>query len=67
VAGPPIGRRLREARKRRGLSLGDLAERSGLTKGFLSQVERDLRAVNAAAIGYELLALSAVARTKETA
>jgi transcriptional regulator with XRE-family HTH domain len=33
---------LREARKRRGLSLGDLAERSGVTKGFLSQVERDL-------------------------
>lgn len=39
---PSIGPRLREARKRRGLSLAELAERSDLTKGFLSQVERDL-------------------------
>jgi transcriptional regulator with XRE-family HTH domain len=39
---PPIGPRLREARRRRGLSLAGLAEQSGLTKGFLSQVERDL-------------------------
>jgi quercetin dioxygenase-like cupin family protein len=39
---PPIGPRLREARRRQGLSLAGLAERSGLTKGFLSQVERDL-------------------------
>ena len=37
-----IGARLREARRRRGLSLNDLAELSGLTKGFLSQVEREL-------------------------
>lgn len=39
---PPIGPRLREARRQQGLSLAGLAERSGLTKGFLSQVERDL-------------------------
>jgi transcriptional regulator with XRE-family HTH domain len=39
---PPIGPRLREARRSRGLSLAALAEQSGLTKGFLSQVERDL-------------------------
>jgi transcriptional regulator with XRE-family HTH domain len=39
---PPIGPRLREARRVQGLSLAGLAERSGLTKGFLSQVERDL-------------------------
>ena len=39
---PPIGPRLREARRARKLSLAGLAERSGLTKGFLSQVERDL-------------------------
>jgi transcriptional regulator with XRE-family HTH domain len=38
---PPIGPRLREARVRQGLSLVELAERAGLTKGFLSQVERD--------------------------
>ena len=42
MVSPPIGPRLREARKRRGLSLAELAERSDLTKGFLSQVERDL-------------------------
>ena len=39
---PSIGPRLREARRRKGLSLSGLAERAGLTKGFLSQVERDL-------------------------
>jgi transcriptional regulator with XRE-family HTH domain len=39
---PPIGPRLREARRARNLSLAGLAARSGLTKGFLSQVERDL-------------------------
>ena len=39
---PPIGPRLREARQARKLSLAGLAARSGLTKGFLSQVERDL-------------------------
>jgi transcriptional regulator with XRE-family HTH domain len=43
VTGSPlIGPRLREARQLQGLSLAGLAERSGLTKGFLSQVERDL-------------------------
>lgn len=39
---PSIGPRLREARRAQGLSLAALAERSDLTKGFLSQVERDL-------------------------
>ena len=38
---PPIGPRLREARHRQGLSLVEVAERAGLTKGFLSQLERD--------------------------
>lgn len=38
----PIGARLREARKREGLTLSELAARTSLTKGFLSQVERDL-------------------------
>jgi transcriptional regulator with XRE-family HTH domain len=38
---PPIGPRLREARVRQGLSLVELAERAGVTKGFLSQIERD--------------------------
>jgi transcriptional regulator with XRE-family HTH domain len=39
---PGIGPRLRAARLSRSLSLADLASRAGLTKGFLSQVERDL-------------------------
>lgn len=42
AAPPRIGGRLRAARKDRGLSLAALADRSGLTKGFLSEVERDL-------------------------
>lgn len=37
-----IGPRLRAARLARGLSLAELAGRAELTKGFLSQVERDL-------------------------
>jgi len=37
-----IGARLRAARKRRGLSTGQVAEAAGLTRGFLSQLERDL-------------------------
>lgn len=39
---PAVGARLRAARKREGLSLSELATRTGLTKGFLSQVERGL-------------------------
>jgi transcriptional regulator with XRE-family HTH domain len=37
-----IGTRIREARRRRGLTIEELATATGLTKGFLSQVERDL-------------------------
>jgi transcriptional regulator with XRE-family HTH domain len=37
----PIGARLRRARAERGMTISQLAERSGLTKGFLSLVERD--------------------------
>lgn len=41
--GPPrIGAQLRAARKRQALTLAEVASKSGLTKGFLSQVERDL-------------------------
>lgn len=39
---PPIGERLRAARRAARLTLEQVATRSGLTKGFLSQVERDL-------------------------
>ena len=37
-----IGEKLKELRLRNGLTLEELAARSELTKGFLSQVERDL-------------------------
>lgn len=37
----PIGTRLRHAREASQLSLAEVAERSGLSKGFISRVERD--------------------------
>ena len=37
-----IGKKLKELRVQNDLTLGDLASRSELTKGFLSQVERNL-------------------------
>lgn len=40
-AGFSIGARLRHAREERHLSLGDVEARTGLSKGFLSRVERD--------------------------
>jgi len=39
---PRIGAQLRAARERQALTLTSLAASTGLTKGFLSQVERDL-------------------------
>jgi transcriptional regulator with XRE-family HTH domain len=39
--GVPIGERLRHAREARQLTLAVVAERSSLTKGFLSRVERE--------------------------
>ena len=36
-----LGGRLRHAREQRQLSLGDVSERTGLSRGFLSRVERD--------------------------
>ena len=37
-----IGKKLKELRQQNDLTLEDLASRSELTKGFLSQVERNL-------------------------
>jgi transcriptional regulator with XRE-family HTH domain len=37
-----IGARLRDARSRQGLTIGQVAESTGLTKGFISRVERDM-------------------------
>ncbi|HXV94968.1 MAG TPA: helix-turn-helix domain-containing protein [Gaiellaceae bacterium] len=42
----PVGRRLRELRRQRGLTMAQLAEATGLTSGFLSQLERDLTSVS---------------------
>ncbi len=36
---PPVGERIREAREKRGLTQEKLAEKTGLSKGFLSDVE----------------------------
>lgn len=38
---PPIGPRLRRARQARGLTLSQVAAATGLTKSFLSRLERD--------------------------
>ena len=37
-----IGKRVKQLRVKNGLTLEDLASRTELTKGFLSQLERDL-------------------------
>ena len=37
-----IGRKIKQLRIQKGLTLEELASRSELTKGFLSQLERDL-------------------------
>src|SRR4029079_8557563 len=37
-----VGARLRARRLERGLTMSEVAERSGLTAGFISQLERDL-------------------------
>ncbi|MGH1362570.1 MAG: helix-turn-helix domain-containing protein [Calditrichia bacterium] len=37
-----IGGKIRRLRKRRGLTLEELADQSDLTKGFISQLERDM-------------------------
>jgi transcriptional regulator with XRE-family HTH domain len=39
-----IGTKIRRLRKLRGLTIEELAEKANLTKGFISQVERDLSA-----------------------
>lgn len=41
-----MGERLRAIRRERGLTIAQLAEGTGLTKGFISQLERDLTSVS---------------------
>lgn len=50
-----IGARIRTARKQRGWTLDTLASKSGLSTGFLSQVERDLTTLS-------IVSLSAICR-----
>lgn len=45
-----IGNRLRHAREQRGLTLAQVAEFAGLTKGFISQIERDKTTVSVASL-----------------
>ncbi len=45
-----IGAKIREARRKRHLSLEQVARATDLTKGFISQVERDLTSVSVASL-----------------
>jgi transcriptional regulator with XRE-family HTH domain len=45
-----LGERLRALRLERGLSIAQVARQTGLTKGFLSQLERNLTSVSLAAL-----------------
>jgi len=40
-AGSTVGQKLRDARHARGLTIAAVGEKTGLTKGFLSRLERD--------------------------
>jgi transcriptional regulator with XRE-family HTH domain len=47
---PPIGHRIRAERQAQRLTLMQLADKAGLTKGFLSKVERDQAAPSVASL-----------------
>ncbi|WP_027944955.1 helix-turn-helix domain-containing protein [Amycolatopsis taiwanensis] len=47
---PPVGSRLRAARQARQLTIEEVAGVTGLTKGFLSRVERDLTSPSVATL-----------------
>lgn len=47
---PHLGSRLRVLRESRALSLGDLSQASGLTKGYLSKVEREIATPSTSAL-----------------
>ena len=52
-----IGRKIKQLRIQKGLTLEELASRSELTKGFLSQMERDLTSPSIATLNDILEAL----------
>jgi len=41
-----IGERIRNLRQMSNLTQEEMAERAGLTKGFISQIERDLTSIS---------------------
>jgi len=49
-AGSPIGAKLRSSRVAQGLTLAQVAEAGGLSKGFLSRVERDETSLSVATL-----------------
>ena len=52
-----IGQKIKQLRIQKGLTLEELASRSELTKGFLSQMERDLTSPSIATLNDILEAL----------
>ena len=52
-----VGERLRAIRLERGLTLAEVAEASGLTKGFISQLERGLSSISLSALARVCAAL----------
>jgi transcriptional regulator with XRE-family HTH domain len=54
---PPIGDRMRKRRRELGISLDALAEQTGLSKGFLSQVERSQCSPSIDSLGHIATAL----------
>lgn len=52
-----IGEKLKELRLKKDLTLSELASRSEVTKGFLSQLERDLTSPNVSTLENILEAL----------
>lgn len=52
-----VGERLRAIRLERGLTLAQVAEASGLTKGFISQLERGLSSISLSALARVCAAL----------
>lgn len=53
-----IGARLRDARRRQGLTIDQIAQSTGLTKGFISRVERDVTSPSVATLVTVCAALS---------
>lgn len=49
-AAPRLGARLRDARQRQGLTIDQVARSTGLTKGFLSRLERDMTSPSVATL-----------------